>query len=137
MTRVQPEELSALLDGELNPTRTREVEMQIAADPQLRGELQRLRESDARWRAAAATAAFEPAVRLRDASNRPREFVAAATLLVTLTAVRMAAKLTDSLVLSFGVQAVVLVVLLAATIWLARTSERELSASQTSAESAS
>jgi anti-sigma factor RsiW len=125
MTRVQPEELSALLDGELNPTRTREVEMQIAADPQLRGELQRLRESDARWRAAAATAAFQPAFRFGHASNRPGRFVAAATLLVTLTAVRIAAKLTDSLVLSFGVQAVVLVVLLAAIIWLARTSEGE------------
>src|SRR6185369_8336753 len=102
------EELSALLDGELNPTRTREVEMQIAADPELRGELQLLRESDARWRAAAATAAFEPALRSRDAANRPRRFLAATTLIVTLTAVRMAAKLTNSLVVGFGVQAVVL-----------------------------
>jgi len=137
MTRVQPEELSALLDGELNPQRTREIEMQIAADPEWRRELQLLRESDARWRAAAATAAFQPVVRLRDASDRFRRFVAATTLIVMLTAVRMAAKLTSSLVLSFGVQAVVLVVLLAAIIWFADASEREASASQSGAEPAS
>jgi anti-sigma factor RsiW len=127
MTRVQPEELSALLDGELNPTRTREVEMLVAADPELRGELQLLRESDARWRAAAATAAFQPALRLRDAANRARRFLAATALIVTLTTVRMAAKLTNSFVLSFGVQALVLVVLLAAIVWFAHASERETS----------
>jgi len=134
MTRVQPEELSALLDGELNPTRAREVEIAIAADPELRRELQLLQESDARWRAAAATAAFQPALRLRNPSNRLRPLVAATILVVTLTAVRMAAKLTGSLVLSFGLQSVVLVVLLASIVWFAHTSARETSASQTGAE---
>jgi anti-sigma factor RsiW len=125
MTRVQPEELSALLDGELNPTRAREVETQIAADPELRGELQLLRETDARWRAAAATAAFQPALRLPDAAHRPRRFLAATTVIMTLTAVRMAAKLTDSLVLSFGLQAVVFATVLAAIVWFAQTSDGE------------
>lgn len=137
MTPVQPEELWALLDGELSPARRREVEMQIVADPELRGELQLLRERDARWRAAAATAAFQPALRLRDASTPFRRFVAATALIVTLTAVRIAAKLTNSLVLSLGVQAVVLVLLLAAVVWFARISEDETSRLQTDAEPAS
>jgi anti-sigma factor RsiW len=134
MTHVQPEELSALLDGELSPTRAREVEMQIAAEPDLRREFQLLRTSDARWRAAAATAAFQPAVRVRPASIRFRRLFAATILIATLTAVRMAAKLTDSFVFSFGVQAIVLVVLLVAVIWSVHASERETFSSPTSAE---
>ena len=64
-------------------------------------------------------------------------FVAATALIVTLTAVRIAAKLTNSLVLSLGVQAVVLVLLLAAVVWFARISEDETSRLQTDAEPAS
>ena len=134
MTQVQPEELSALLDGELSPPRAREVELQLAADPDLRRELQLLRESDARWLAAAATAAFQPTLRLRAAANLPRRFVAATALIVTLTAVRMAVKVTSSLILSFGVQAVVLVVLLAVIVWFAHTSDHDTSAPQMRAE---
>ena len=62
MKPVLPEELSALMDGELDADRAREVETQVAADPHLRAEFSRLVETDAHWRAAAATAVFSPAV---------------------------------------------------------------------------
>ena len=65
MTPLMPEELSAYLDGELPAARAREVGALLAADPRLRADFDALADVDRRWRAAGETAAFQPAIRLR------------------------------------------------------------------------
>jgi anti-sigma factor RsiW len=62
MNPVQSDELWALLDGELEPDRAFEIEAQMAADPALRRQFEALSATDARWRLAAASAAFMPKV---------------------------------------------------------------------------
>lgn len=64
MKPVLPEELSALLDGELDAVRVAEIKAQIDKDPALRQKLEALRAADAGWRAAADSLVFTPAVRL-------------------------------------------------------------------------
>jgi len=118
MKDVQSEELSALLDGELDAERARQVEMQIAADPTLRMEFEVLRNSDAAWRHAAATAMFAPTVWL-PASARPLGQISIAVMLAgVLIVLRIAPKLMGSLVFGFGLHAVSLSVLLIALVWL-------------------
>jgi anti-sigma factor RsiW len=63
MTRIDPAELSALLDGELPPERTAQVRAAIEADPALRAEYEQLCQSHAAWSEAAASAAFRPQLR--------------------------------------------------------------------------
>jgi anti-sigma factor RsiW len=120
MKPVQPEELSALLDGELDSERAREVEMQIAADPQLRAEFDALSWADARWRAAAATAVFAPAVELPTRAGRASWIAFAAALTGGLVCLRVAPKLVESLAFGFGLHAISFAALLAALAWLAR-----------------
>ncbi|MDB5676537.1 MAG: hypothetical protein JWM65_3519 [Sphingomonas bacterium] len=69
MTPLNPAELSAYLDGELSETRAREVAAMIAASPALLDELDMLGSRDTAWRAAARSAAFRPALRLRAAGD--------------------------------------------------------------------
>lgn len=65
MTPIRPEELSALLDGELEALRAAEVRAQIQGDPSLRQEFEALEADDAAWRTAAnTTAAWSPPVTL-------------------------------------------------------------------------
>ena len=67
MTPLQPGELSAYLDGELDETRMREVAAMIAAQPALRDELDALSGDDMAWHTAARSASFAPVVRLQPA----------------------------------------------------------------------
>lgn len=62
MILVQPEELSALMDGELDDERRAEVQIQIAAEPALKAAFEAMVDLDKRWRAAAREAAFVPLV---------------------------------------------------------------------------
>ena len=121
MTPADAEMLSALLDGELDAARAREVEMQIAADPALRRAFEALSAADAAWRAAAATAIFVPAITLPASENRLGWFAASAPLIAVLVLLRMAPKLIGPPVVGFGLHAIALAVLLAALIRLSRT----------------
>jgi anti-sigma factor RsiW len=54
MKKVQEEELSALIDGELSPQRAEEVRLMVQADPALRAQFAVLGKFDAQlWRAGA------------------------------------------------------------------------------------
>ena len=123
MTPVQPEELSALIDGELDPRRAEEVEMQIAADPHLRATFEALRDLDARWRAAARSGAMAPQVRLPAPVLRMgwmwRLAVAAA-----LVGVRVAMRMVDASAIAYALQGLVLVLVLAGVTWLGRSEMR-------------
>jgi anti-sigma factor RsiW len=110
------------MDGELSTDRAREVERQIAAEPELRREFQRLQQDDARWRRSAQNAAFQPAVRLPRAGQRR---LAAAAALVLLLALRLEGKVTDS-VLGFGMHGVALACLIVALVWLTRDDDMDV-----------
>jgi anti-sigma factor RsiW len=130
MTPVLPEELSALMDGELDADRAREVEAQLAANPHLRAEFSRLVEMDAQWRAAATTAVFAPAVRLPLSTAGLSSAAVVTALIIGLIGLRMAPKWFESLTLGFGLHAVALAGLLAGLTWVARadSSERDADA---------
>jgi anti-sigma factor RsiW len=91
---IDPAELSALIDGELPPERAREVETLIAQNPALRAEYETLRALDARWRANASAALFEPMVRLPQTPSRIPVLGAAAVVLVLFLA-RLGGKFVD------------------------------------------
>jgi anti-sigma factor RsiW len=125
MKPVLPEELSALMDGELDAERAREVEQALAANPALRSEFERLVDLDAQWRAAASTAVFAPAVRTTPTSG-PRPAAVAAALIVGLVGLRMAPRWVDSLTFGFGLHALTLAVFLVMLVRAARADdERE------------
>ncbi len=58
--RIEPEKLSAFLDGELNPRETAVIEAALAEDPALQAELERLMEADTLAQAAFQDMADEP-----------------------------------------------------------------------------
>jgi len=60
MTPIDPMEISALIDGELSPSRAREVTAAIEQNPELRAEFDRLRLLHEACSQAAATATFTP-----------------------------------------------------------------------------
>lgn len=62
MSLIAPAELSALLDGELDPERASMVRQAIASDPVLRAEFEMLKRLDRTVAEAAAAAAFEARV---------------------------------------------------------------------------
>jgi anti-sigma factor RsiW len=125
MKPVLPEELSALMDGELDADRAREIETQLAANPHLRAEFSRLVETDAQWRAAAATAVFAPAVRLPPTTAGLRSAAIVTALMIGLICLRMAPRWLESLTLVFGLHTVALAVLLAGLMKVARADDSE------------
>lgn len=123
MIPVQPEELSALIDGELDPRRAAEVEMQIAADRELRVTFEALRDMDDRWRAAARTIAFVPQVRLPARATWNGWFMALAVT-IALVGVRAAVRVIDTTTIGFAFQILVLAAVLARIAWLERKDAR-------------
>lgn len=117
MSPVQPEELSALLDGELSPERAQEVRAQVAGDSSLAKELEMLAHLDTRWRALATAAAFEPRVNL-PRRNQFWRWASVPTGVVALTGIRLAPKFLDSAFLGVSLNVLALVLLLSAVIWL-------------------
>jgi anti-sigma factor RsiW len=71
MINLDPAELSALLDGELDPARARQIEAMIAADPVLSEEFEQLKQADNKLRSLAGAAAFHPRVRWPAPEVRP------------------------------------------------------------------
>lgn len=124
MTPVRPEELSALLDGELDPSRAREVRQQIDTDPALRWEFEELSAADASWRKAAAALAFTPRVELPIAREAAADSTGWLPSLATATGllilVRIVLKLAGSEALMFGLPAMLLALLLVGVVGLVR-----------------
>jgi anti-sigma factor RsiW len=86
MTRIDPSELSALLDGELTPARAAEVRQAIADDPALRREYEELARLDDDLKAHAREAVFQPRVEIPQRLRGPRPHVAwIAPLLVIMS----------------------------------------------------
>jgi anti-sigma factor RsiW len=111
MIPVQPEELSALIDEELDSQRSHEVEIQIAADQDLRATFEALRELDSAWRAAARTIVSDSQARLpaRAGWNGWSAILLMATVLVGM---RITARAIDTTTIAFAFQALALVALL-------------------------
>lgn len=117
MKPVEPEELSAFLDGELDPGRASEVGKQLADDPALRAEFEALEGWDAVWRTAAATGVFAPDVRLPTEASPITQGACFAILAASLVLLRMGPKLADAPTLGIGLNALVLATVLAGIIW--------------------
>ena len=96
MTQLEPAELSAYLDGEVDAARALEIAAIIAASPSLADELDTLSRHDAAWRMSARSATFHPVVRLR-ASGTARLSAPYITALVgLLMVIGVAAKTQES-----------------------------------------
>jgi anti-sigma factor RsiW len=121
MTPVQPEELSALLDGELSAERAAEIERQMVSDPALRAEFELLSDLDAQWRTAARTAVFTPGL-VRPTPQRGT-WMAAAGIVAGLVALRIVVRVIDVESLAYAMQAVVLAVLLAGLVRMVRADQ--------------
>ena len=126
MTPVQPEELSALIDGELDPQRALAVEAQIAADPVLKREFDELCGLDDRWRDAAWTSNF-PVQVLPVAPAAWRSYLAMGAVVIVLLGVRAAARLIDPWPVALTLQCVALISIL---VWLTRAARQRDSVSQ-------
>jgi anti-sigma factor RsiW len=108
MKPIEPAELSAYLDHELEPRRQREIESALAQDEALRTEFAALARLDATWRDAAASARFRPGVRLPLARSVVGSSFMVALVAVCLVAVRFVPQLSDAMVLGFLIHGVVL-----------------------------
>lgn len=123
MNPIEPAELSAYMDGELDPTRAREVETALEGSQALRGELNKLVSADNSWRAAARIASFRPRIRLH-ATPAPlhlRPVVRAAGGVILLLAVRVVPKLASTLEVELILNAFALAI---ALIWIVRMMTR-------------
>lgn len=107
MTPIHEEELSALLDGELDATRAAEVRRGIRADPRLEVAFAEMSRLDVKLRATAEAAAFTPALNLSKigsaTASRTLAIVAGGAALL---GVRFLPKVGDAAALGIGFQAV-------------------------------
>jgi len=112
MKPVQPAELSALLDDELEIGRREEVEMALASDPALRAQFLTLKSADHQWRSAAHAASFQPQIDLgpQDSAQHPAFLITLG--LIALIIVRFAPKFIDALPFGIVLHVVALLVLL-------------------------
>jgi anti-sigma factor RsiW len=99
MKPIEPAELSAYLDGELNSARAREVQIALADEPRLRADFNTLAEADIIWRAAAESANLRPGVQLLPQRRTAHavSVLGMIGLVTLLVAVRLLPKMTDTL----------------------------------------
>jgi hypothetical protein len=119
MRLIEPAELSAYLDGELDPGRAREVATALANDPKLRAEYEVLANSDKYWKSSAAAARFKPAVVFSSAQvfgTAPLYVVAVAALI----ALCVSAKATDAVFLVLILHCIALTITLPWVMRMAR-----------------
>jgi anti-sigma factor RsiW len=120
MKPIEPAELSAYLDHELEPSRHREIESALEQDAALRAEFEALASLDATWRHAAAGARFSPGVRLPLRRRYLGLPYALALLVFGIAAIRFVPQLSEAMILGFLVHGVVLALVGG---WLVRISE--------------
>ena len=115
MKPIDPAEVSAYLDGELNPERKLDVERALQADSALREELHSLTQLDTRLRRVAAEVHPAPPVQLDFETTMPkRAVVIMAVIVALLVAFRLIPKLLDADLLgSMLANAIVFALLLA------------------------
>lgn len=116
MSDLDPAELSAFLDGELDAIRAAEVAAIIASDEDIRLEYELLKREDLQWRAIARSAAFRPRLRWTHPGQAFPTWVAAPLLFILTASVagRLTGAMAESLVLN-TVSLLVLVCVLVAT----------------------
>jgi anti-sigma factor RsiW len=107
MEPINPEELSAYVDGELDAHRARQVATAIESDPATRQAYQIIAQADSAWRAAAQSARFRPKTALpsRIALESAASMCAAILLLL---AVRALPKLSDAMTWGLMLQGIAL-----------------------------
>jgi len=116
MSTIDPAELSALIDGELDPERAAEVRAAAERDPVLKADLARLCDLDDACRAVASSAAFRPTVSVPAA--RPAPLVMwLAPALIALLLLRLAPVLLNLALFDLAVHVVALGVML---VWIVR-----------------
>jgi anti-sigma factor RsiW len=128
-TNVSPEELSALLDGELGLERAAEVRQALAEDPALQARYGQLAELDRTWKAAAEGARFASAVPWQ--APAPRRRWPASVLIavaVPLLAMQRLAQWPASFNIAIAIHAAVLAILLACIAGVIARSEAAWSA---------
>lgn len=112
MKPVQPAELSALLDGELETSRKAEVEAALAGDPALQAQFLALKSADQRWRKAAHAASFQPQIDLGQQGSTLRSATLIVLAVIALIILRFAPKFIDVTTFGIALHIVALVVLL-------------------------
>ena len=123
MKKLHPAELSALLDGELDPVRAGEVEALIADDPKVREAYEHLKRADRILRAVAQSAAFRQEVRWPPVVCAQQAAQIWPILGFTIILVAWAgAKLASSMIAALAINAASLALLIA---WLAPLALRE------------
>lgn len=120
MTPVNKEELSALLDGELESKRAAVVRAAIAADPALHAEYEALVRLDAGLVGAAAEAGFMPDIVLAPAAPSAPHWMAGLAVVVVLLGVRLLPKLMDLALVGVLLQIVAAGIVLALIMSIAR-----------------
>jgi anti-sigma factor RsiW len=123
MSDLDPAELSALLDGELNAARAAQVEAIIATDVRVQAEYETLEEADARWRSMALGAAFRPQMRW-PIPTKPALPAWATAALFLIPIVSIAGKLAGAMVASFALNGLALLVIVACIVAGASFSDR-------------
>jgi anti-sigma factor RsiW len=126
MRPVQDEELSALLDGELDPQRAEEVRTLIHADPALREEFGALLRLDARLCNAVEQVAFEPRVTFPApavSATRAWHWPAAVSMVLALVGIRLLPKLVELSLFGFGIQIMACAAIASLVIRMAREPE--------------
>ncbi len=117
MKLVEPAELSAYLDGELDPTRAREEQAILADDAALRAQFDALQAADHDWRGAADSAIFAPDVQFTRTTLSSVAWLGMAAILVALVTLRMLPKIGDALAWGVALHGIALAVMLG---WVAR-----------------
>jgi anti-sigma factor RsiW len=126
MRQVRDEELSALLDGELDPRRAEEVRALIQADPALRAEFDALAQLDSRLSAAAAETAFTPEVSFPESetSGSPAwQWGAGLAVVVALIIIRLLPKVVELPLFGIGLQLAACAAIAIVVLAMARESE--------------
>jgi len=126
MRLIEPAELSAFLDGELDPDRAREIATALASDSELREEYGALAKADVVWKAAADSALFKPSTQLSTSKVFASSPLAFAAVLIALIALCVTAKLGTVVVWNFVLHAVALAIALPWIIRMARETQNQL-----------
>jgi hypothetical protein len=122
--RVDPDELSGLLDGVLSAQRAAQIVHVMGEDRRLHAEFDELARLDGIWYAAAAQAVFQPRVFLPQRRKLTVGLLAkAATAAGLVLGVRFLPKLASSFTLSVAANAALLVLILTGFIILQRRAD--------------